>query len=85
MSDKLRDEICRECKKAIRVSQTSPYEGDEEETGCAASIWTGECTQQFVGWICFECAFAAAMRTEDDEGVRGSIGACGTDWDFCYG
>ncbi len=84
MKDSLRDEKCRECQKSIRVSPVMPYEGDEEETGCAAS-YPGEFgDDEFCGWICFDCAFAAAMRTVDDDGVRGMLGGGAGGWDFTY-
>lgn len=82
MKETLEDETCRECGKSIKVAHTQPYEGEEEETGCAANVWEDD-RDIFVGWICLDCAFAAAMRTKDEEGVRGMLSG-GAWFDFSY-
>jgi len=80
----LKDEVCRECDKRIKVAPYSPWDGDEP-TGCSASRWESEaCSEYHVGWICLDCAFVAAMRTKDEPGVRGMLGGPGPDWDFSY-
>lgn len=82
MKPELQNETCRECQKDIRVAYYSPWDGDEP-TGCSASCWDSEaCSEYHVGWICLDCAFAAAMRTGDEPGIRGMLG--GPDWDFSY-
>jgi hypothetical protein len=80
----LQPEICRECDKPIGVAPYSPWDGTPPD-GCSASCWDSEaCSEYHVGWICLECAMAAAMRTGDEPGIRGMLGGPGPDWEFSY-
>jgi len=79
--DKLADDICRECKKPIRVAHTTPYEGDEEQTGCDATGWDGD-RQFFIGWVCLDCAFEMANRRRDEPGKHGILS--GPEFSFSY-
>ena len=81
MPDLLTTKRCRECGGSIRVSLTSPYHGEEKETGCSASAWADQFDTHFVGWICLDCAFKLATVT-DRVARRGSLSF--PDPDFIY-
>lgn len=76
------DETCRECDKPIRVSRVSPYDGEEEETGCGASFMDEDGREESVGYICQDCAWKRAGMNGEE--AFGSIGFDGSDFSFCY-
>lgn len=69
MSTTLARKRCRECDRWILVSEYHPHPDEEYATGCSAHRWDGDRRQdEFVGWICHDCAFARV-----GEGLPGSI------------
>lgn len=83
MADQLHDERCRECDKEIRVAKTLPHEGDEEPTGCGASVWDDD-QERHVGWICLDCAWEFAMRTDGDDLPHGMLSFPDVEFTYCW-
>lgn len=82
MPDALTAETCRECRKPILVCPYTPHEKAAEATGIAAKrMEYGTLDEDFVGWICLDCALESAHRKGG--GTLAGGGPVG-EWEFCY-
>lgn len=61
---------CRECMLPIQVAEVMPHPEEEKSTGMAAY----SVDEDFVGWICNDCAFKHAMTPGDGGMISGGGG-----------
>lgn len=78
----LRWQRCVECGGLILVNER---EHDRRATGMVALQWVEDYRQTFVGYICNQHAWLAAMRTNKKFRLKGGIaGGGGLPLEFCY-